>query len=120
MAQPSPIPARLPPTAPTPDNSQSACHTETDPLSPGSAQRPTPSGNPPRGASSVAAPRDTSPLPAQSPASASRSSESVGPVTPAGRAVAGSPTGLTGTPPVVPGRLPATTSSCTVDLRSAP
>ena len=45
------------------------------------------------------APRDTSPLPARSPGSAPRWSGSIGPAIPAGRAVAGWPTELTGTIP---------------------
>jgi hypothetical protein len=65
----------------------------------------------------AAAPRDTFPLPAQSLASTSRSSDSVGPATPVDRAVAGSPTGLTGTPLVVPVQPPAITASCSVGLR---
>src|SRR5450631_4478625 len=47
-----------------------------------------------------------------------RSSGSVGPATPAGRAVAGSPTELTRTTPVVRVPSPATIFSCTVRLRS--
>src|ERR1019366_3078138 len=58
--------------------------------------------------------------PPQSPASAWQSSGSVGPVTPADRPGAGWPTAPTGMPPVVPVPLPATTSSCSAGLRSAP
>src|SRR6266849_6517459 len=79
-----------------------------------------PSGDPPRDASASVAPQDTSPLPPQSPASAWQSSGSVGPATPAGRAAAGSPMVLIGSPPVVPVPLPATTSSSSAALRSEP
>src|SRR5712692_3462859 len=82
-----------------------------------SAQRPVRSAGPPRDASSTAALRGISQLPDQSPALASRSSGSFGPATPAGRAGAGSPRGLTETTPVVPVPLLATTSSCSVGLR---
>lgn len=74
----------------------------------------------PRVASSGVALQDTSPLPDLSPASAWRSSGSVGPVTPADRPVADWPTALTGMPPVAPVPLSATTSSSSGGLRSAP
>src|ERR1019366_1266922 len=81
-----------------------------------SAQRPKRSVGPLRDASASVAPQDTSPLPPQSPASVWRSSGSVGPATPAGRAGAGSPRGLTGSPPVVPVPLPALCRQITVEL----
>src|SRR6266576_6751417 len=71
----------------------------------------------PQDASATAAPRDTAPLPARPLASARQSSESVGLATPADRVGVGSPTALTGTTPVAPAPLPATTASCSADLR---
>src|SRR5450759_5223445 len=85
-----------------------------------STRRPTPSVRPPQDAAATAAPQDISPLPAQSPVSARRSSDSFGPVTPTDLAVAGLPTAPTRTTPVASVRLPATTPSCAGALRSAP
>src|SRR5260370_8030399 len=74
----------------------------------------------PRDASATAALPDTSPLPAQSSGSGRRWLESVDPATPADRAGAGSPTGLTGTPSVALVPILETTASCSAGLRSAP
>src|ERR1035438_5194561 len=80
---------------------------------------PTPSAHRLPDASANAVPPDTSLLPVRWPRLTRQSLELVDPVTPTDRAVAGSPTELSGTSPVVLALRLATTASYNAALRSA-